>query len=81
MKYTTRARNCKSVEEPRNRFQAWLAGTTTLFVVPIPGLLKRLQIRTRISSDLGQLKKLTKPLKFKICNICTHGFFSIGQVT
>jgi hypothetical protein len=55
-----RARICKPFKEPRNRFSAWRAGTTTLFVVParqaswaggiessesIPGLLKHLQIR------------------------------------
>ncbi len=28
------ARKSKLFKEPRNRFQAWLAGTTTLFVVP-----------------------------------------------
>jgi hypothetical protein len=53
------ARICKLVKEPRNRFPAWRAGTTTLFDVParqatqaggidslesIPGLLKRFQI-------------------------------------
>ncbi len=57
-----RARICKPFKEPRNRFPAWLAATTTLFVVParqaaqaggidssesIPGLLKRLQIRAQ----------------------------------
>jgi hypothetical protein len=56
----TRARICKPLKEPRNRFPAWRAGTTTLFDVPahqatwgggidslesIPGLLKHLQIR------------------------------------
>ncbi len=50
-------------QEPRNRFQAWRAGTTTLFVVQarqaswvggidssdsIPGLLKCLQIRAQV---------------------------------
>jgi hypothetical protein len=29
-----RARICKPFKEPRNRFSAWRAGTTTLFVVP-----------------------------------------------
>jgi hypothetical protein len=29
-----RARICKPFVETRNRFQAWCAGTTTLFVVP-----------------------------------------------
>jgi hypothetical protein len=29
-----RARICKSFEEPRHRFPAWRAGTTTLFDVP-----------------------------------------------
>ncbi len=53
-------RNCKSFKKPRNRFPAWWAGTTNLFVVPalqatkagaidssesIPGPHKRLQIR------------------------------------
>ncbi len=51
------ARICKLVKEPRNRFPAWRAGTTTLFDVParqatggidslesIPEFLKRLQI-------------------------------------
>jgi hypothetical protein len=49
---------CKPFLEPRNQFQAWRAGTTTLFVVlarqagridsseSISGLLKRLQIRS-----------------------------------
>ncbi len=56
----TRARICKPFKEPRNRFPAWRAGMTTLFVAPgrhatqaggiessesIPSLLKRLQIR------------------------------------
>ncbi len=55
------ARICKFFKEPRNRFPAWLAGTTTLFDVTanqatwavgidslelISGLLNRLQIRT-----------------------------------
>jgi hypothetical protein len=55
-----RARICKSFKEPRNRFPAWRAGTTTLLVVParqvaqagaidssesIHGLHERLQIR------------------------------------
>ncbi len=55
-----RARICKPFKETRNRFPAWRAGTTTLFVVlarhstlaggidsseSIPGLLKCLQIR------------------------------------
>ncbi len=39
-----RARICKPVEEPRNRFPAWRAGTTRL-AESIPGFLKRLQIR------------------------------------
>ncbi len=59
------ARICKPFKEPRNRFPAWEAGTTTLFVVPagmqateagridssesIPGLHKRLQIRALYS--------------------------------
>jgi hypothetical protein len=58
---TVRARICNPFKEPRNRFLARWAGTTTLFVVtarqatlavgidssePISGLLKRLQIRT-----------------------------------
>ncbi len=57
-----RARICKPFNEPRNRFLAWRAGTTTLFVVStrqaskaygidssesIPGLLKRLQIQAQ----------------------------------
>jgi hypothetical protein len=29
-----RARICRPFKEPRNRFPAWRAGTTTLFVVP-----------------------------------------------
>ncbi len=56
-----RARNCKPFKELRNRFPAWRAGPTILFDVParqatlasgidslesIPGLHKRLQIRT-----------------------------------
>jgi hypothetical protein len=54
------ARICIPLKEPRNRFPAWRAGTSTLFVVParhatqadgidssesIPGLFKRLQRR------------------------------------
>jgi hypothetical protein len=54
----------KPFKAPRNRFPAWRAGTTTIFVVPahqatqareidalesIPGLLKRLQIRALAS--------------------------------
>ncbi len=31
----TRARICRPFKEPRNRFPAWRAGTTTLFVVPV----------------------------------------------
>jgi hypothetical protein len=30
----SRSRICKPVQEPRNRFPAWRAGTTTLLVVP-----------------------------------------------
>jgi hypothetical protein len=30
----TRARICRPFKEPQNRFPAWRAGTTTLFVVP-----------------------------------------------
>jgi len=56
-------RICKPFKEPRNRFPARLAGTTTLFVVParqaaqtggidssesIPGLLKRLRVRALV---------------------------------
>jgi hypothetical protein len=33
-KYQLRAHICKPFKEPRNRFPAWRAGTTTLFVVP-----------------------------------------------
>jgi hypothetical protein len=47
-----RARICKHFKEPRNRFPAWRAGTTTLFVAggidsseSISGLLKCLQVR------------------------------------
>jgi hypothetical protein len=29
-----RARICRPFKEPKNRFPAWRAGTTTLFVVP-----------------------------------------------
>jgi hypothetical protein len=32
----SRARICKSFQEPRNQFRAWRAGTTSLFVVPEP---------------------------------------------
>jgi hypothetical protein len=54
------ARICKPFKEPRNRFPAWRAGPTTLFVVParyvsktggiespelILGLLKRFQMQ------------------------------------
>ncbi len=52
------ARIFKTFKEPRNRFQAWRAGSKTLFDITtrqatwagdslesIPGLLKRLQIR------------------------------------
>ncbi len=31
---TSRARICKPFKEPRNRFLAWRAGTTTLFDIP-----------------------------------------------
>ncbi len=59
-----RARICKPFKEPRNRFQAWRAHTTTLFIVhvcqatkvrgmdsseSIPGLHKRLQIRALLA--------------------------------
>jgi len=62
-----RARICKSFMEPRNRFSAWRAGTTTLLDVParraaltggiassesIPGLHKRLKIRPQYSEHL-----------------------------
>jgi hypothetical protein len=51
---------CKASQEPRNRFPAWRAGTTTLLDVrarqatwtmaeSIPGLLKRLQIRAQFT--------------------------------
>jgi hypothetical protein len=55
-----RARICKPFKEPRNRFPARRAGTTSLFDVPtsqgggidslesLPGLLKLLQIRARV---------------------------------
>ncbi len=58
--FTYWARICKPLKEPRNRFPAWRAGTTTLFVVParqtteageidssesVPGLHIHLQIR------------------------------------
>ena len=58
---------CKPFKEPRNRFPALRAGTTILFDVPacqatqagginslelIPGLLKRLQIRAQVFTDL-----------------------------
>ncbi len=32
--YVAWARICKPFKEPRNRFPAWRAGTTTLFFVP-----------------------------------------------
>jgi hypothetical protein len=58
--HKNRARICKPYKEPRNRFSAWRAGTTTLFFVParlaesIPGLHKRLQIRAQpLSHDAG----------------------------
>ncbi len=59
----TRARICKPFKGPRNRFPAWRASMTTLFVVParqateageidssesIPGLHKHLQIRALV---------------------------------
>jgi len=34
-----RARICKPFKKPRNRFPAWRAGTTILFVVPAPSSL------------------------------------------
>ncbi len=58
--YTWWARICKPFQEPRNRFPAWRAGTTTLFVVPArhaiyaggiessKSILSRLQIRDEI---------------------------------
>jgi hypothetical protein len=58
------------LRSPRNRFPSWRAGTTTLFDLParqtinnlaesipwksIPGLLKRLQIRTRFCVRKGE---------------------------
>ncbi len=33
-KFGTRTRICRPFKEPRNRFPAWRAGTTTLFFVP-----------------------------------------------
>jgi hypothetical protein len=57
---SARARIFRPFKKPKNRFPAWRAGTTTLFVVParqatwageidssesIPGLHKRLQMR------------------------------------
>jgi len=62
-----RARICRPFQEPRNRFPAWRAGTTTLFGAPgrqatqadeidssdsIPGLHKRLQIRAQNDKPL-----------------------------
>jgi hypothetical protein len=32
--FKTRVRICKPFREPRNRYPAWRAGTTTLFDVP-----------------------------------------------
>jgi hypothetical protein len=68
LKYIGRARSCKPFKEPRNRFPAWWASRTILFVVPacqatqaggidssesIPGLPKGFQIRALITaSDL-----------------------------
>jgi hypothetical protein len=40
-KQYTRARICKPFKEPRNRFPAWRAGTTTLFLY-WPAMLHRL---------------------------------------
>jgi hypothetical protein len=68
-----KARICKLFKDTRNRFQAWRAGTTTLFVVQarqaswfggihylesIPGLHKRLKIRAqRFFDDLWNVIK------------------------
>ncbi len=66
IKVLKRARICKPFKEPRNRFPAWRAGTTSLFDVParqatkagginsmksIPGLLERFQIRAQLSDE------------------------------
>jgi hypothetical protein len=69
-KALTGARICKPFKEPRKRFPACRASTTTLFVVPvrqatyaggiessesIPGLLKRLLIRAQCSARLDRI--------------------------
>jgi hypothetical protein len=71
-----RARICRPFKEPRNRFPAWRACTTTLFVVParqatwvggiglsesIPGLYKRLQIRAQ-----GRYSARTQPFNSRL---------------
>jgi hypothetical protein len=53
--FKPRARICKPLNELRNRFPAWRAGTTTLFDVhrlaeSIPGFFKRLQMRGLVHS-------------------------------
>jgi hypothetical protein len=62
LKVGDKSRICKPFREPRNRYPAWRASTTTMFDVParqvtkadgmnslesIPGLLKRLQIQAQ----------------------------------
>ncbi len=54
-------RICKPFKQPRNRFPAWRAGSTTLLDVPArqatqAGLLKRLQIRTLTKSVLQKIR-------------------------
>jgi hypothetical protein len=55
--YVVRARICKPVKEPRNRFPAWRAGTTTLFVLRA-GRLHRLAESTPRNRFLGSINLL-----------------------
>ncbi len=80
----TRARICKPFKEPRNRFPAWPAGSTTYLTyrpagkhrlaesIPwnlSPGLLKRLQIRALILVVL-LLATYTLPLLIELLCYC-----------
>jgi hypothetical protein len=89
-----RALFCRSFKEPRDRFPAWWAGTTTLFVLParqaiargidfsesILGLLKRLQIRAQaIKGWRNRFLGSLKALKYRLCILYLVGFYATGK--
>ncbi len=85
------ARICKPFKEPRNRFPASRAGTTTLFDVlvrlatlaveidflkSIPGLLNRLQIQALNSTYVSTMCHLLFSGRFLLCRFKTDESFN-----